>query len=233
MKLWKVQYAYAPEVGTPSVHHTEASAKGEVAHLLGNWLMKNLASLVRNTERQKESPEFVMDGKAVVHQIIELLNAGQVWQAYDVWQEFYQKYEMEFERPLFVMIGTVIVETNEPPFRQQRPLIPQGTQRPVDQYKVPGRETRVAMREEMEVDVVMRQVINRLVPKLEAEGKKMTKGEFMRHLVEVLEQVTAEAQASGEQLTMEDFTMRMETALARHFGLSGRRPRGAVLRRFS
>jgi hypothetical protein len=239
MRLWKVQYAYAVEVGLPAVHRTEESAKGEVAYLLGNWLMKNLASVVRNEERMgEEHAEFVMDGKAVANQIIGMLNAGQVWEAYDVWQEFYDKYEFEFATPLFVTMGTVLVETNQAagPTRRGRPMIQRTAQRPIEQYGEQRQSDRplvFGMREELEVDTVLRQVTNKLVRKLQAEGKQMTRDEFTQHLVEVLEQVTGEAQASGEKLTAEEFTLRMETALARHFGLSGSRRRGAVLRRFS
>lgn len=238
MKLWKVQYAYAVEIGLPAVHRNEDSAKGEVAYLLGNWLIKNLASVVRNEDRMGEHAEFVMDGKAVANQIIGLLNAGQVWEAYDVWQEFYDKYEFEYGNPLFVTMGTVIVETNqaEGPMRRGRPMIQRTAKRPIEEYKEMRQTDRplvFGMREELEIDVVLRQVVNRLVRKLEAEGKQMTKGEFTQHLTGVLEQVSGEAEAAGEDLTVEEFTMRVETALARHFGLSGRRSRGAVLRRFS
>src|ERR1041385_2317822 len=137
MKLWKVQYAYAVEIGLPAVHRNEESAKGEVAYLLGNWLMKNLASVVRNEERMSEHAEFVMDGKAVANQIIGLLNAGQVWEAYDVWQEFYDKYEFEYGNPLFVTMGTVIVDTNqaEGPTRRGRPMIQRTAKRPIEEYK--------------------------------------------------------------------------------------------------
>jgi len=238
MRLWKVQYAYAVEVGLPAVHRSEDSAKGEVAYLLGNWLMKNLASVVRNEERMGEHAEFVMDGKAVATQIIELLNAGRVWEAYDVWQEFYDKYEFEYGNPLFVTMGTVIVETNqaEGPTRRGRPMLQRTAQRPLEQYReqrTGDRPLVFGMREELEIDVVLRQVVNRLVRKLEAEGKQMTKAEFFRHLGEVLEQVSGEAEAAGEDLEPEEFTMRVETTLRQRFGLSGRRSGGAVLRRFS
>jgi len=238
MKLWKVQYAYAVEIGLPAVHRNEESAKGEVAYLLGNWLMKNLASVVRNEERMSEHAEFVMDGKAVANQIIGLLNAGQVWEAYDVWQEFYDKYEFEYGNPLFVTMGTVIVDTNqaEGPTRRGRPMIQRTAKRPIEEYKEMRQTDRplvFGMREELEIDVVLRQVVNRLVRKLEAEGKQMTKGEFFQHLGEVLEQVSGEAEAAGEDLEPEEFTMRVETALRQRFGLSGRRQSRAVLGRFS
>lgn len=236
MRVWKVQYAYGEEVGNPSVHRSEDAAKGETAHLLGNWIMKNLASHVRNLQRMNEHPEFVMDGKAVVNQVIELLNAGDVWGAYDVWQEFYDKYENELGMPLYVVIGTVIVETSqqEGPMRRGRRQLPTGGRPPKEQYQNPDRPLISAWREELEIDMVIRQLVNRLVPKLQAEGKQMRKDEFMQQMVGVLQQVSEQAEAAGEDLTVEEFTMRVETALDKHFGLSGSRRRGVpILRRFS
>lgn len=235
-----MQYAYGPEIGLPSVHRTEAAAKGDVAHLLGNWIVKNLASTIRNLEREPElrHPEFVMDGKAVAHQIIDLLNAREVWQAYDVWQEFYDKYEFEFDVPLFVMIGTVVIESNqaEGPARRGRPMFRRTDKPPMVEYQAMHKGEVPIMfghRENLEFNMIMLQFINKVREKLKAEGRQMPESEFEAKVSEAVDQVEAELQASPEGLDPEDLLMRVEASLKRSFGLSGRRYHGAVLRRFS
>jgi hypothetical protein len=241
MRMWKVQYAYGPEIGLPSVHRTEAAAKGDVAHLLGNWIVKNLASTIRNLERESElrHPEFVMDGKAVAHQIIDLLNAGEVWQAYDVWQEFYDKYEFEMDVPLFVMIGTVVIESNqaEGPTRRGRPMFRRTERPPMEEYQAMHKGDVPIMfgyRENLEMNMVMLQLVHRVREKLKAEGRgHMPESEFDEKFSEAMHRAEAEVRA-GQKYEPEDLLILVEKALKQTFGLSGRQhSHGAVLRRFS
>lgn len=111
MKRYKVQWAYAHQIGSPSFHNQEPAARGEVAYLLGTWIRRRLVDYVARLEQYPRGhEEFRESLKYVLNEVDRLMAQGQVWEAFDLWEEFYARFENEFDYPLFVGIGTVIVE---------------------------------------------------------------------------------------------------------------------------
>lgn len=227
MKIYRVQYAYAREVGCASVHKDEESAQSEVAYLLGQWLMKNLTFKIREQERWGKRPEFTAAARAVAEQIAGLLAQGAVWQAYDLWQDFYDHFEMVFDVPLFVQIGTVIVDTREiEPLRKKRTIEAGEVPPMVEHAKKP---TIVGMREDMEI----LDIIRRIASQLEASGRKLTEQEFETHYMAAA-QATAEiarreVETTGRKFDFGDANVIFEGELKRRIGLEGRRRRGASM----
>lgn len=221
MKIYRVQYAYAREVGCPSIHKDEESALAEVAYLLGEWLMKNLSFKVRGHERWAEEPEFRTDATAILQEIPELVARGETWAAYDRWQDFYEKYEFAFGMPLYVQIGTVIVDTREIEPLRKRKTLPSPEVPPMVEY---ARKTTVAgMREEVE----MAEIIRHALRKLEAAGRKLTQEEFERYYWAAAESATKIAQreleSTGRKFEFGELNVIFERELKRHMGLEGRR----------
>ncbi len=223
---WRVQYAYAVEVGVPAVHAREEAAKGEVAYLLGNWLMKNLSHIARDLTRKGLNPEFVMDAGAVYEQIMGLLGADRVWEAYDVWQEFYRKYANEFGHPLWVGIGTVIVDTGGAPGgpTTRLPFIKPGKKSPVEEYGIRTSKPRGIedYREAKEFRSIVEAVYEKLIERVEQTGETIGYDDYMKAIEETIEQVQAEVESSGEEWDPERQNLRMEQILKARFNLSGR-----------
>lgn len=227
---WRVQYAYAVEVGVPAVHAREEAARGEVAYLLGNWLMKNLSHAARKFTREGIGQEFAMDAGAVYEQIMGLLGADRVWEAYDVWQEFYRKFENELGYPLWVAIGTVIVDSGGVGGPATKlPFIKPGKKSPAEEYglrKAPPRGIE-DYREAKEFRSIVDAVYEKLIERVEQTGETIGYDDYLQAIKETMEQVQAEVESSGEEWDPERQNLRLEQILKARFNLSGRLRRRA------
>lgn len=136
MKRYKVQWAYAVDIGSPVMHSREASAAGEVAHLLGTWIRRNLTDYLKRLEQFPDKhPEFREALRFLVPELQRLIGSGQVWEAYSLWEDFYVNFEDEFDMPLYVAIGTVIVEGSpETGLRNLLPLLEKTDVPPMEKY---------------------------------------------------------------------------------------------------
>lgn len=111
MKRYKVQWAYAEDIGSPVILNDEAKAADKVAYLLGTWLRRNWeAVLSMKRDVAHNHPEFIK-GLAYLHETVpKLIAEGSVWDAFDLWEDFYARFENDFGYPLYVKIGAVFVE---------------------------------------------------------------------------------------------------------------------------
>lgn len=178
MKRYKVQWAYAVDIGSPAIHNSEAAAAGEVAHLLGTWIRRNLQDyLKRLREFPDQHVKFREALEYLVPQLQQLIGAGAVWEAYELWEDFYLQFENEFEMPLYVAIGTVIVEGSpQTGLRNRIPLLEKIEGPPIAKY---GKDTT--------------QVINRM---------ETLKIEMLRELWEVVDR---KADLKGMRIRPETF----------------------------
>lgn len=138
MRRYTVQWAYALDIGTPVVHRNEEMARGEVAHLLGTWIRRRLGDWIERTDSSpifKRYPELEKSVRYLVPTIGRLMQEGLVWDAYDLWEEFYVTFENVLEYPLYVMLGTVIVQgSKETGLKNRVPLIEPMDGPPADYY---------------------------------------------------------------------------------------------------
>lgn len=182
MKRYKVQWAYPLEVSSISIHNRESTAAGEVGYLLGTWILRDLQDfLIRGREFEGEQhPEFFEGLEYLVPQIGQLMQAGKVWDAYDLWEDFYLRFQNEFGKPLYAKLPTVIVEGSpETGLKNKIPFIERTSVSPYKKYEKKG-----------EISIVM----NRRTGK-------------MREIIsELKESIPAIAQVKGvKMVTMEDF----------------------------
>lgn len=219
MKVYRVQFAYGAHIACPTVHKDEAPAKKETAFLLDNWLMRNVGAIARHHARKGDHPAFARDGALLVQQVRALLAEGRIWEAYDLFQDFHDRYEFEFENPLYMVVGTVVVDTREAePYRKRRAMpVPPMPPYALDPEALPPW---MINPEEFEVVSVLRNVIERFRERLIAEGRTITFGEFRRQASEVVQKLLEETEGR-EDLTIEQQVEMAEQALKRRFGLSG------------
>lgn len=225
MKIYKVQYGYAQDISSPSIHRNEEMAKGEVAYLLGQWLMKNLDSYWRMLEMRGpgEHAEFSQAAQVLVPEIMQLLAQGDVWTAYERWHDFYDRFENEFDFPLFVGIGTVIVETTDPhgPTPRRR-LLKKGDVPPMIEHLPEGGRVRYGMREEHEAVAALEDIMRAAAREAEKVGLKVTTDDFNKALNAVTEELAKQFAGREESPeAMRDFYRRAkEGVLRRLFGVS-------------
>lgn len=230
MSIWRVQWVWAKEAGCPSMHRTEEPAKGEVAYLVGDWIMKNMGSNIRRMERADEEREFTAAARAVLQEVPALVSQGMVWEAYDRWQEFYEKYERHFGYPLFVMTGTVLVDARDAkmPLRTKK-LMPGGPI-PEAEFAGVGRPVVVRVgREAGEIENIVRTILRQL----QAAGRTLSEEEYERLYFESAEEATRvakeEAARAGRRATLDDANLAFERAFRRRVGLAGARLAGPLL----
>jgi hypothetical protein len=218
---YKVQWAYSKDIGVPAIHRNEDLAKAEVTHLLGNWIMKNLDSYWRQiVSRRGGHEEFVNSAKLLVPQVQGLIAQGDIWRAYELWQEFYDTYEFEFGFPLFVAIGTVLIETRDPagPARH-RPLMKRGAVSPIEEHLKSAKSGVIvgAMREEHEAMWALEDIMRSAAEEVEKRGISITMEEFNK----LFEAVIKEVQAQGEPKSDEEarsFIAKVKDEVLRRIG---------------
>lgn len=139
MRKYKVQWAYAVDIGTPIVHRDEAMARGEVAHLLGTWIRRGLQDYLKRIESSplyKRYPELEEAIRYLAPALKRLVEEGLVWDAYELWEDFYLKFEYATGAPLYVMTGTVIVEGSiETGLSNRIPLLEPLDVSPLEKYQ--------------------------------------------------------------------------------------------------
>lgn len=186
MKRYKVQWAYPLEVGSPSIHNNEASAAGEVGYLLGTWIWRNLQHyLAEGGEFEApDHPEFFEGMKYLIPAIQQLIQQGRVWEAYDLWEDFYLRFENEFGRPLYAKIGTVIVEGSpETKLKNKIPFIERTNIPPMKRYAEKGKITVAINRREDKMGAVVEEVMDVVAMKAELKGIKITADQFFKAVV--------------------------------------------------
>lgn len=225
MPLYKVQYGYAKEINSPSIHKNESMASREVAHLLGNWIMKNLDSYWRTlTLRGESHPEFTEAAKALVPEVLGLLEQGFVWEAYNRWHDFYDRFENEFRFPLFIAIGTVLVEVRDPKKRMlRRPLMQRSTVPPFVKYSG-EREKPIVMawREEHEAIASIEALMHEAAVEAERRGLKITIADFEKVVKAVSKEIAKQFQnrPETEEALREFQSLVHKGVLSRLFGAS-------------
>lgn len=111
MKRYKVQAAYGERIYDPVIHSNESAASDEVAYLLGTWLRRNWEQIISmEIDEAHNHPEFMNSLVYLLENVPQLISAGKIWDAFDLYEDFYVRFENEFGYPLFVKMGTVIVE---------------------------------------------------------------------------------------------------------------------------
>lgn len=96
-----------------SIHGTEEMAKldtgGQLAALI-TILQEDLPKYANNWGYPKFYPGFVEDAAQMIETVGALLQEEQVWEAYDEYHRFMNRWENVLHLPLWAQVGTVIVE---------------------------------------------------------------------------------------------------------------------------
>lgn len=218
MKVYRIQKVGAEHVGCATVHKDEASAKAETASILEAFVLSNLNAMVRHNARWGTRQEFVQAGVELLGQARALLSGKpkRVWEVYDLWQEFYDRFETEFGPPLFMVLGTVNVDTREAEPLQKRRLFPATGTPPFESVRGPSQLLEAA---ELEVYSIVLRIERLVLERAKATGEEMPSAEFRRKAGEVVKEL--EKAARGEDLPWETQAAMVEEALKKRFGLSG------------
>lgn len=225
MKQYRVQWAYPLEVGSPIIHNSEAKAAEEVAYLLGTWIRRGLQDFSVQGEQfeGEEHPEFFDGLKYLVPQIQELIHEGKVWDAYDLWEDFYLRFSNEFGKPLYAKLPTIIVEGSPGTgLKNKIPFIERTNKAPHEKYARQG-EIRVIINRRMDK---IRQAIMELkesIPKIaQAKGVKMvTMENFFAAIDSSLNSVAKKFPYQDEESEKEFLAAFREGILRRLFPKSG------------
>jgi hypothetical protein len=136
MKRYKTQWAFAKQISQPSIYSNEQAARDDVTYLLGNWLVRNLHSHINAPDYAKKgSAEFEESLRYIAREIPQLISENKVWEAYDLWEDFYLRFQNEFGYPLFLALGTVIVEgSKETGLKNRVPLLEVTEESPLEKY---------------------------------------------------------------------------------------------------
>lgn len=109
--LWRVQSAWSGGIHTGFAGIEEHLAKRDVARLLGQWTVVNLDKFLEILPTINPGHHaFIMEATLLRASILDYLSRDEVWQAYDMLHEFQEKFNEVFKSPLWVNMGTVIVE---------------------------------------------------------------------------------------------------------------------------
>lgn len=113
--IWRVQTAWAQGLHPAFIGREQHLAERDVSRLLGTWIVKNLMQLASHPRILREHGNFALQAQLVASGIVNSLNVGDIWGAYDRFHSFMDKFEDEFDAPIWGVVGTVIVEA--PPGR--------------------------------------------------------------------------------------------------------------------
>ncbi len=183
MKRYKVQAAYGERIYSPA-SHGEAKAAQEVSYLLGTWLRRNWEQILSmEMDEAHNHPEFMNSLVYLLQNVPALIAQGKVWDAYDLYEDFYVRFENEFGYPLYVKMGTVIVEGSKKTGLKNRvPLLEEMDVSPLEKYSGQGKKGPVV-------------VVNR---------RENLKGELLN---KVIEEIAKKANEQRISVTMEDVLM--------------------------
>lgn len=193
MKRYKVQWAFGDGVGQPNIYTQEDQARDEVAYLLGSWIQRHLANHVQMIEQGVTRPgsaEFEQAAKYMAEELPRLIGEDKVWEAYNLWEDFYGRFEKEFGYPLLVAIGTVIVQGSpETKLSNRFPLLPVTEETPADKARREGHKLVTINPLMMLVDRVVMETAEVAERKAELKDIALTNEQFKRAVQETLDEI--------------------------------------------
>jgi hypothetical protein len=127
------------------IFRNEEVAKTMVHAILTELLLPQLRNSVAFNENLGQYPQWVADGKAADAGITEAIRAGDVWAAYNMWHQLEAQHAETWTYPIWVKLGTVIVETRDAGPSIQIPIMPP-EQMPIARFD-PGEGAVVAEKE--------------------------------------------------------------------------------------
>ncbi len=108
--IWRVQTAWSQGLHPAFIGREQHLAERDVSRLLGTWIVKNLLKLSALFTERGGHADFALQASFAANGIVRLLDAGDVWGAYDLLHSFQDRFENEFNSPIWSVVGTVIVE---------------------------------------------------------------------------------------------------------------------------
>lgn len=108
--LWRVQSAWSGGLHTGFAGIEEHLAKRDVGRLIGQWMISNLEKMMALLSGKPGSRAFVLEGQLLRESLLSYLSQGNVWEAYDWLHRFQDRFAEQFSNPIWVAMGTVIVE---------------------------------------------------------------------------------------------------------------------------
>lgn len=178
MKRYKIQYAYPKEIGSPSVHTSEATARDEVAYLLGTWIWRSLKDVEENLS-EFWPKELVQTLKRVLYEVKRLIGEGQVWDAFDLWEDFSVSFEKGEGRPIYSVMGTVIIEGSRATGLQNRIPLQEASDNPPGAQHARGPVVAFDRMHNL-MDQVVEEVMEVAMRKAELKGIEITPEEFSK-----------------------------------------------------
>lgn len=183
MKRYKVQWAYPLEIGTPVIHTSEPAARGEVAYLLGVWIRRSLEDYLQRVQSSpifKRYPEFEQAVAYLIPEIQRFISEDLVWDAYDLWEEFYVRFENATGKPLYLMLPTVIVEgSRETGLKNRVPLMDPSED---PQEKIEGFVIPIRRLEEKKLQLAD-ELLEVVAAKADLKGVRITRRDFVEALI--------------------------------------------------
>lgn len=111
MPIWRVQYETPDEIFCTSVHQDEEIARMDTArHLMAMMTLLRKRTFFKHYRYGKDFPEAMEDAEATAQRIEALIFDGKEWAAYDAWHEYLARWPEVFGMPVWIGVGTVIVE---------------------------------------------------------------------------------------------------------------------------
>jgi len=114
---WRVCRILDFKKSCTSVHTKEDMAKMETASQLSALASKfyeDLPNYAGNLGYDRVFPGFTDDAAQMLETLGRLLEDDEIWAAYDEWHRFMNRWDKVLPTPLWVLIGTVIVEGRGP-----------------------------------------------------------------------------------------------------------------------
>lgn len=180
MRKYEIQWAYALDIGRPVIHTNEARARGEVAHLLGTWIRRRLGDWLTKANSDplfKRYPELEEAVQYLAPTLKRLMDEDLVWDAYDLWEDFYIQFENAPGYPLYVMLGTVIVRGSpETGLKNRVPLIKPLGMPPIEKY-VEGPTIVINKTQELK-DQMLMELVEVILQKAQLKSIKITQEQF-------------------------------------------------------
>lgn len=130
---WRVCKVLDFEKYCTSIHGTEVGAKVETGRHLASLITKLEADLPKYAgvwNYPRVHPGFVEDLEQMIQTVGGLLQEDEVWGAYDEWHRFMNRWERVLATPLWVQVGTIIVDGPGPTVESVYEPSPGLTKRP-------------------------------------------------------------------------------------------------------
>lgn len=188
MKRYKVQWAFHQRINDPNIYSKEAPAKEEVGYLLGSWLPRHLKSRAEHPELRQASPEFEQSVKYMAAELPRLVGEGKVWEAYELWEDFYLRFESELGYPLWLAFGTVIVEGSPETGLKNRVKLLPPMDNPLEKYG--GGHEFVSLNPTLElVNTFIDEIVGVALRKADLKGIQFTEQQVNAAVQETLKEI--------------------------------------------